>query len=185
MTLLIWVVRDVQIRTGTLDLYCNENKQVMKPDRVSIFSWNKCCRLRVNMKWNIQSIICLHFIKGIKPYTLISVRGVCLNCSPVTSSCLELSGDAVFKSCLVGRLWSSYKTLDYVPGELMHGECCNSMKVSRNVKFVKSILKLTFLRRNYFFNFSSPCIKYVNNAGTKYVRIMKQTAFWGEKTESI
>jgi len=59
----------------------------------------------------------------------------------------------------------------------MHGECCNSMKVSRNVKFVKSILKLTFLRRNYFFNFSSPCIKYVNNAGTKYVRIMKQTAF--------
>jgi len=51
------------------------------------------------------------------------------------------------------------------------------MKDSRDVKFVKSILKLTFLRRNYFFNFSSPSIEYVNNTGTKYVRIMKQTAF--------
>ena len=37
---------------------------------------------------------------------------------------------------------------------------------------------LTFWRRNYFFfNFSTPCIKNVNNTGTKYVRIMKQTAF--------
>ena len=36
---------------------------------------------------------------------------------------------------------------------------------------------LTFWRRNYFFNFSTPCILNVNNPGTKYVRIMKQTAF--------
>ena len=36
---------------------------------------------------------------------------------------------------------------------------------------------LTFWRRNYFLNFSTPCIKNVNNIGTKYVRIMKQTAF--------
>ena len=28
-----------------------------------------------------------------------------------------------------------------------------------------------------FFNFSTPCIQNVNNTGTKYVRIMKQTAF--------
>jgi len=33
----------------------------------------------------------------------------------------------------------------------------------------------------FFFNFSSPCIKNVNNTGTRYVRIMKQTAFWREK----
>ena len=36
---------------------------------------------------------------------------------------------------------------------------------------------LTFWSRNYFFNFSTPCIQNVNNTGTKYVIIMKQTAF--------
>jgi hypothetical protein len=37
---------------------------------------------------------------------------------------------------------------------------------------------LNFWRRNYFFlNFSTHCIQNVNNTGTKYVRIMKQTAF--------
>jgi len=36
---------------------------------------------------------------------------------------------------------------------------------------------LTFWCRNYFFNFSTPCIKNVNNTDTKQVRIMKQTAF--------
>jgi len=41
--------------------------------------------------------------------------------------------------------------------------------------------ELIFWRRNYFFNFSTPCIKNVNNTWTKYVRIMKQTAFWREK----
>ena len=55
--------------------------------------------------------------------------------------------------------------------------------------FTSSVLNmfqtLTFWRRNYFFNFSTPCIQNVNNPGTKYVRIMKQTAFWREKTESI
>jgi len=29
----------------------------------------------------------------------------------------------------------------------------------------------------FFFNFSTSCILNVNNTGTKYVRIMKQTAF--------
>jgi len=36
---------------------------------------------------------------------------------------------------------------------------------------------LTLWRRNYFFNFSTPSIQNVNNAGTKYFRFMKQTAF--------
>jgi len=36
---------------------------------------------------------------------------------------------------------------------------------------------LTFWRRNYFFNFSTPCILNVNNTGTKCVRFMKQTVF--------
>ena len=37
---------------------------------------------------------------------------------------------------------------------------------------------LTLWRRNYFFfNFSTSCIKKVNNTGTKQVSIMKQTAF--------
>ena len=40
---------------------------------------------------------------------------------------------------------------------------------------------LTFWHRNYFFNFSTPCIQNVNKTGTKYVRIMKQTAFWRER----
>ena len=37
----------------------------------------------------------------------------------------------------------------------------------------------------FFFNFSTPCIQNLNNTGTKQVSIMKQTAFWREKTESI
>jgi len=45
--------------------------------------------------------------------------------------------------------------------------------------------RLTFRRRNYFFYFSTPCIQNVNNTGTKYVRIMKQTAFLRKKTESM
>jgi hypothetical protein len=45
-----------------------------------------------------------------------------------------------------------------------------------------SVMRLNVWRRNYFFlNFSTPCIQNVNNTGTKYVRIMKQTAFWREK----
>jgi len=36
---------------------------------------------------------------------------------------------------------------------------------------------LTFWRRNYFFNFSTPCKQNVINTGTKYIRFMKQTAF--------
>ena len=46
--------------------------------------------------------------------------------------------------------------------------------------------KLTFWRRNYSFNFSTPCTQNVNITGTKHVRIIKQTPFWrGRKTESI
>ena len=45
------------------------------------------------------------------------------------------------------------------------------------------IVCLTLWRRNYFFfNFRSSCIQNVNNTGTKEVSIMKQTAFWREKS---
>ena len=41
----------------------------------------------------------------------------------------------------------------------------------------RHLVILTFWRRNYFFfNFNTLYIK-VNNTGTKYARIMKQTAF--------
>ena len=40
---------------------------------------------------------------------------------------------------------------------------------------------LTFWRRNYFFNFSTPCLQNVSNTGTKQVKIMKKTVFWREK----
>jgi len=36
---------------------------------------------------------------------------------------------------------------------------------------------INLLAPELFFNFSTPCIKNVKNTGTKYVRIMKQTAF--------
>jgi len=38
-------------------------------------------------------------------------------------------------------------------------------------------ISLTYWRRKYFFNLSTPCIQNVNNTGTKQVSIMKQTAF--------
>jgi len=55
----------------------------------------------------------------------------------------------------------------------------------KNRSFYEYLSSLIFWRRKYFLNFSTSCIKNVNNTGTKYVRIMKQTAFWREKTESI
>ena len=45
---------------------------------------------------------------------------------------------------------------------------------------IASIINLLALEF-FFFNFSTPCIWNVNNAGTKYIRIVKQTAFWREK----
>ena len=45
------------------------------------------------------------------------------------------------------------------------------------VKFL-SDLKLLAPELLFLFNFSTPYKQNVNNTGTKYVRIMKQTAFW-------
>ena len=64
---------------------------------------------------------------------------------------------------------------------------------AHTLSYIKSVLQLqdfvlyslTFWRRNYLLNFSTPCIENVNNTGTKYAKIMKQTAFWRAKTESI
>jgi hypothetical protein len=42
----------------------------------------------------------------------------------------------------------------------------NAMALSPNI-----------LAPKFFFNFSTPCIQNVNNTGTKYVTIMKQTTF--------
>jgi len=36
---------------------------------------------------------------------------------------------------------------------------------------------IPFGARNIFLNFSTLCVQNVNNTGTKYVRIMKQTSF--------
>jgi len=44
-------------------------------------------------------------------------------------------------------------------------------------------LPLNLLASELVFNFSTPCMQNVNNTGTKYVRIMKQTAFWRGKNE--
>jgi len=38
-------------------------------------------------------------------------------------------------------------------------------------------VEVNLLAPELYFNFSTPCIKNVNNTGTKYVRIMKQTSF--------
>jgi len=51
--------------------------------------------------------------------------------------------------------------------------CCHKAHTDRSMESKP----LTFWRRNYFINFSTPCIQNVNNTGTKHVRIMKQTAF--------
>ena len=45
----------------------------------------------------------------------------------------------------------------------------------------KNNVYLTFWDRNYFINFNTSCIQNVNNTGTKYIRSMKQTAFWRGK----
>jgi len=78
-------------------------------------------------------------------------------------------------------LWTPLEVLPRIfcivlPGVLLlgHGEynyTCYCMGVKLG------LWPLTFWCRNYFFNFSTPCIKNVNSTGTKCVRIMKQTAF--------
>ena len=44
-----------------------------------------------------------------------------------------------------------------------------------------AVLRINLLASDFFFNFSTTCTLNVNNTGTKYVIIMKQTAFWREK----
>jgi len=48
-------------------------------------------------------------------------------------------------------------------------------KISLHIKYYS--FSLTFWRRNYFFLILAHPVYNVNNTGTKYVRIMKQTAF--------
>jgi len=58
------------------------------------------------------------------------------------------------------------------------GEVSNTAIATTHVTlYIAIVCPLTFWRRNYFLNFSTPCISNVNNTGTKYVRIMKQIAF--------
>ena len=44
-------------------------------------------------------------------------------------------------------------------------------------EFINNLIFNLLAPELFFFNFSTPCIQNVNNTGTKYVRIMKQTAF--------
>ena len=46
--------------TDMFGLYCSVNRQDMKLDRVSVFCYNKRCRLRVKMQCNIQPVLCLY-----------------------------------------------------------------------------------------------------------------------------
>ena len=59
------------------------------------------------------------------------------------------------------------------------------MALPRQNKYLTHPLINLMAPELFFFNFSTSCIQNVNNTGTKYVRIMKQTAFWRGKTESI
>ena len=45
------------------------------------------------------------------------------------------------------------------------------------VIILEEAFKLTIRCRKFFLNFSTHCIKIVNNTGKKYVRILKQTAY--------
>jgi len=47
-----------------------------------------------------------------------------------------------------------------------------TLDLRRDLKWI-----LIVWRQNYFLHFSTLCIQNVNKTGTKYVRIMKQTAF--------
>ena len=54
-----------------------------------------------------------------------------------------------------------------------NGEYISCITLTENIKVLAPEL--------FFFNFSTPCIWNVNYAGTQYIRIMKQTAFWTGK----
>ena len=54
-------------------------------------------------------------------------------------------------------------------------------KVVKAYFYAENYLSLTFWRRNYFFLILAHLYINVNNTGTKYVRIVKQTALWRGK----
>jgi len=54
-------------------------------------------------------------------------------------------------------------------------KCSNAAFV--NLPTPSKKITLTFWRLNYFFKILAHSVKNVNKTGTKYVRIMKQTAF--------
>jgi len=65
----------------------------------------------------------------------------------------------------------------------IHVNCDLSKKVLLIIEMVYSILILNSWRRIYFFIFSTSSILNVDNTGTKYDRIMKQTEFRRGKNE--
>ena len=65
------------------------------------------------------------------------------------------------------------------------GDTLQNVEMPRRIqKSIAILLKLNFWTRNYFFSFSTACIQNANNTGTKYDRIMKQTAFWRGKNRA-
>ena len=57
-------------------------------------------------------------------------------------------------------------------------KCLEVSGAVRPLQWSLGVKGLTFWRRNYFFLILAHSVyKMVNNTGTKYVRIMKQTAF--------
>jgi len=96
----------------------------------------------------------------------------------------DLFGCAEFP--VAGCCRSRSKPMDYLDGgdlfvvlsfrrrTLLCGGSCydNVVEISRTYR-----IYLTLWRRNYYFNFSTPCIQNVNNTRTKKVSIMEQTAF--------
>jgi len=67
----------------------------------------------------------------------------------------------------------------------MHVECCNSMRVSRDVKFVKSTSKLTFNAGIIFLNLAHPVYKMWIIREPNTIELWNKVYFEGKKAEII
>ena len=114
------------VPTDTLGLYYSVNRQDMKLDRVSVFCYNKRCRLRVKMQWNSIYFACCSTKRNTLTFS------VCCQSKLLAADCWLLDCPEMLSSKCRSRddFDQILKSWEYVSGKAMQVECWNSMTVS-------------------------------------------------------
>ena len=134
--------------------------------------WAYTCQLYVLQNFNIFSVLRMtgRLIPAVEFCTFYPLFW----CNPWKWHCIaETCSSDTYHDCV---LWLAINFIVLPPFTL---QCIGWFQPAQDVELWRA--PLTFWTRNYFFSFSTPFIQNANNTGTKYDRIMKQTAFWRGK----